>query len=97
MSSRVVLTAGFGGLLILMASAGFDGIRALGQIQSANDEMRASYEAAARHPTAYYGQLARARKKVGPRQGEAPPNPDPRLKILRIRVHPWLCLARITG
>src|SRR5258705_1475876 len=27
----------------------------------ANDEMRASYEAAARHPTAYYGQLARAK------------------------------------
>jgi soluble lytic murein transglycosylase len=26
-----------------------------------NDEMRASYEAAARHPTAYYGQLARAK------------------------------------
>src|SRR5437879_9950098 len=43
MSSRVVLTAGFGGLLILMASAGFDGIRALGQIQSANDEMREDF------------------------------------------------------
>jgi signal transduction histidine kinase len=43
MSSRVVLAAGFGGLLILMAAAGFDGIRALGQIQSANDEMREDF------------------------------------------------------
>ena len=29
------------------------------------DEMRAQYEAAARYPTAYYGQLARARLGLG--------------------------------
>ena len=38
--SRVVLTAGFGGLLILMAFAGADGIQALQQIQTSNDRIR---------------------------------------------------------
>jgi soluble lytic murein transglycosylase len=46
---------------------------AAGQI----DEMRAQYEAAARHPTAYYGQLARARlglEEVALRRPPAEPN-----------------------
>src|SRR5712691_9750910 len=42
-NSRVVLTAGFGGLLVLMASAEFDGIRALRQIQTTNDEIREDF------------------------------------------------------
>src|SRR5450631_1005807 len=40
MDSRLVLLAGFGGLLILMAFAGVDGIQALQQIQSSNDRIR---------------------------------------------------------
>jgi hypothetical protein len=39
-NSRLVLIAGFGGLLILMAFAGADGIRALQQIQTSNDRIR---------------------------------------------------------
>src|SRR5450631_2615843 len=38
--SRLVLIAGFGGLLILMAFAGVDGIHALQQIQTSNDRIR---------------------------------------------------------
>ena len=38
--SRLVLIAGFGGLLILMAFAGVDGIQALQQIQTSNDRIR---------------------------------------------------------
>jgi signal transduction histidine kinase len=38
--SRLVLLAGFGGLLILMAFAGVDGIQALQQIQTSNDHIR---------------------------------------------------------
>jgi soluble lytic murein transglycosylase len=37
-------------------------------------EMRAQYEAAARHATAYYGQLARARLGLGPIQLRPPPS-----------------------
>ena len=40
MNSRLALMAGFGGLLLLMAFAGFDGIRALEQIQTSNDAIR---------------------------------------------------------
>jgi len=42
-NSRLVLTAGFGGLLLLMAFAGFDGIHALQQIQTANDTIREEF------------------------------------------------------
>jgi len=38
--SRLVLIAGFGGLLLLLTAAGIDGIQALGEIQSANDGIR---------------------------------------------------------
>jgi signal transduction histidine kinase len=38
--SRLVLIAGFGGLLVLMAFAGADGIQALQQIQTSNDRIR---------------------------------------------------------
>jgi soluble lytic murein transglycosylase len=38
-----------------------------------NDAMRASFEAAARHPTAYYGQLARARLGLDRIELRAPP------------------------
>jgi signal transduction histidine kinase len=38
--SRLVLLAGFGGLLILMAFAGVGGIQALQQIQTSNDRIR---------------------------------------------------------
>ena len=38
--SRLVLIVGFGGLLILMAFAGADGIQALQQIQTRNDMIR---------------------------------------------------------
>jgi soluble lytic murein transglycosylase len=41
------------------------------------DEMRASYEAAARHPTAYYGQLARAKLGLERIELRAPLPPDP--------------------
>src|SRR5580700_7626137 len=40
MNSRLVLMAGFGGLLLLMAFAGLDGMQALRDIQTSNDEMR---------------------------------------------------------
>jgi signal transduction histidine kinase len=41
--SRLVLVAGFGGLLVLAAFAGFDGIHALSQIRAANDRIRESF------------------------------------------------------
>jgi signal transduction histidine kinase len=42
-SSRLVLVAGFGGLLVLAAFAGFDGIQALSQIREANDRIREAF------------------------------------------------------
>jgi len=42
-SSRLVLLAGFGGLLVLAGFAGFDGIQALSQIREANDRIRESF------------------------------------------------------
>jgi len=42
-NSRLVLVAGFGGLLLLAAFAGFDGIQALGQIRAANDRFREDF------------------------------------------------------
>jgi soluble lytic murein transglycosylase len=42
-----------------------------------NDAMRAGYEAAARHPTAYYGQLARARLGLDRIELRAPPLAGP--------------------
>jgi signal transduction histidine kinase len=41
--SRTVLIAGFGGLLLMAAFAGFDGIRALAQIRAANDRIRENF------------------------------------------------------
>src|SRR5690242_21847782 len=43
LNSRVVLLAGFGGLLLLMAFAGFDGMQVLRDIQKSNDEMREDF------------------------------------------------------
>jgi len=42
-----------------------------------NEAMRASYQAAARHTTAYYGQLARARLGLEGMELRAPPPADP--------------------
>jgi signal transduction histidine kinase len=42
-NSRLVLTAGFGGLLLLMAFGGFDGMQALRQIQTSNDLIREDF------------------------------------------------------
>jgi len=42
-NTRLVLLAGFGGLLLLMALAGVDAIRNLTQIQSNNDEIRQDF------------------------------------------------------
>src|SRR3954447_10266602 len=42
-NSRVVLMAGFGGLLMLTALAGADGLRALEQIESSNDHIREEF------------------------------------------------------
>jgi len=42
-----------------------------------NEEMRADYEAAARHATAYYGQLARAKLGLDRIELRPPPQPDP--------------------
>jgi signal transduction histidine kinase len=42
-NSRVVLMAGFGGLLLLMAFAGVDGIQAFEHIQSSNDAIREDF------------------------------------------------------
>jgi soluble lytic murein transglycosylase len=50
------------------------------------EEMRAQYEAAARYPTAYYGQLARARLGLGEAALRAPP-PEAVHGIARELVH----------
>jgi soluble lytic murein transglycosylase len=50
------------------------------------DDMRAQYEAAARYPTAYYGQLARARLGLGATALPTPP-PEPADGIEREPVH----------
>jgi len=42
-NSRLILMAGFGGLLLLMAFAEFDGMQALTQIQRSNDEIREGF------------------------------------------------------
>ena len=42
-----------------------------------NEEMRADYEAAGRHATAYYGQLARAKLGLDRIELRPPPRPDP--------------------
>jgi signal transduction histidine kinase len=42
-NSRIVLTIGFGGLLLLLAFAGFDGVQKLRQIQHRNDTIRESF------------------------------------------------------
>src|SRR5215471_17600338 len=42
-SSRLVLVAGFGGLLMLAAFAGIDGIQALSQIRKSNDRIREDF------------------------------------------------------
>lgn len=42
-SSRVVLTAGFGGLLLLMTFSGIDATQALEQIQQSNDTIRQAF------------------------------------------------------
>jgi signal transduction histidine kinase len=43
MSSRLVLAAGFGGLLLLVAFAGFDGLQALQQIQASDNNIREDF------------------------------------------------------
>jgi signal transduction histidine kinase len=43
MSSRLVLVAGFGGLLLLMVFAGFDGLQALQQIQASDNAIREDF------------------------------------------------------
>jgi signal transduction histidine kinase len=47
-NSRLVLAIGFGGLLVLLAFAGFDGVRKLRQIQQRNDAIRESFLARTR-------------------------------------------------
>ena len=42
-SSRFVVMLGFGGLLALMALAGFDAVEALRRIQSSNDDIRQDF------------------------------------------------------
>ena len=42
-NSRLVLMAGFGGLMLLMAFAEFDGMQALTEIQRSNDEIREGF------------------------------------------------------
>jgi soluble lytic murein transglycosylase len=44
------------------------------------DEMRAQYETAARYPTAYYGQLARARIGMNEIALRSPPRPQPTME-----------------
>ena len=43
LTTRAVLLAGFGGLLIMMALAGFDAVSILGQIQARNERLRADF------------------------------------------------------
>src|SRR5215831_6238047 len=47
-TTRVVLLAGFGGLLLLMGFAGLDGIQALDRIQTSNDSVREDFLARTR-------------------------------------------------
>ncbi len=47
-NSRLVLTIGFGGLLLLLAFAGFDSVQKLRQIQRRNDAIRESFLARTR-------------------------------------------------
>jgi soluble lytic murein transglycosylase len=47
------------------------------EAEGKNEEMRAEYEAAARHGTAYYGQLARAKLGFEKTELRIPPQPDP--------------------
>src|SRR6202163_1212011 len=47
-SSRHVLMAGFGGLLLLMAFAGLDGIHSMQEIQTSNDNIREAFLARTR-------------------------------------------------
>lgn len=42
-NTRLVLIAGFGGLLLLMAFGGFDGVQVLSRIQSVNDTIREDF------------------------------------------------------
>src|ERR1035438_5866736 len=42
-NSRLILMAGFGGLLLLMAFAEFDGMQALAEIQRSKDEIREDF------------------------------------------------------
>ena len=42
-NSRVILTAGFGGLLLLMTFSAIDGMQALQQIQTSNDTIREQF------------------------------------------------------
>jgi len=46
------------------------------EAEGKNEEMRAEYEAAARHGTAYYGQLARAKLGLEKTELRTPPRPD---------------------
>src|SRR5690242_6364999 len=46
--SRLVLTAGFGGLLLLMGFAGFDAIQTIRHIQKSNDDIRVDFLARTR-------------------------------------------------
>src|SRR5690242_2007678 len=43
LTTRAVLLAGFGGMLIMMAFAGVDAVSILGQIQTRNDKLRADF------------------------------------------------------
>ena len=43
LNTRAVLVAGFGGLLLLMAFAGLDGMQAVRDIQTSNDEVRQDF------------------------------------------------------
>jgi hypothetical protein len=47
-SSRLALAIGFGGLLLLLAFAGFDGVEEIRQIQRRNDAIRESFLARTR-------------------------------------------------
>ncbi|HYS49898.1 MAG TPA: transglycosylase SLT domain-containing protein [Xanthobacteraceae bacterium] len=60
---------------IALARAGYWQGRAA-EALGRNQEARAHYEAAARHPTAYYGQLARARLGIAEMALRRPPEPD---------------------
>ncbi len=69
---------GSGDPIVLARAAYWRGraFEAAGQL----DEMRAQYETAARYPTAYYGQLARARIGVSEIALRPPPPPQPTME-----------------